>query len=83
MRNYMPDVDGKVENQRISRVVVLKDTDKDGRPFPRRGTRNRSTAEGVCQTDGTVSHYEVVEDGTAHTGLSSSRKAAGSGNFSK
>jgi glucose/arabinose dehydrogenase/mono/diheme cytochrome c family protein len=31
MRSYMPDVDGKGENQRINRVVVLEDTDKDGR----------------------------------------------------
>ena len=31
MRSYMPDVDGKGENQRINRIVVLEDTDKDGR----------------------------------------------------
>src|SRR5262245_39330416 len=31
MRSYMPDVDGKGENQPINRVVVLEDTDKDGR----------------------------------------------------
>ena len=31
MRSYMPDVDGKGENQRINRVVVLEDTNKDGR----------------------------------------------------
>jgi len=31
MRSYMPDVDGTGENQPINRVVVLEDTDKDGR----------------------------------------------------
>ena len=31
MRTYMPDVDGKGENQRRNRIVVLEDTDKDGR----------------------------------------------------
>src|ERR1043166_3887095 len=31
MRVYMRDVDGKGENQPINRVVVLEDTDKDGR----------------------------------------------------
>lgn len=31
MRSYMPDVDGKGENQRVNEVVVLEDTDKDGR----------------------------------------------------
>jgi len=31
MRSYMPDVDGKGENQPINRVVVLEDTNHDGR----------------------------------------------------
>ncbi len=31
MRSYMPDIDGKGENQRINRVVVLEDTNKDGK----------------------------------------------------
>ena len=31
MRSYMPDVDGTGENQRVNRVVVLEDTDHDGR----------------------------------------------------
>ena len=31
MHSYMPDVDGNGENQRINRVVVLEDTDHDGR----------------------------------------------------
>lgn len=31
MRSYMPDVDGKGEIEPINRIVVLEDTDKDGR----------------------------------------------------
>ncbi|HEY6227493.1 MAG TPA: c-type cytochrome [Verrucomicrobiae bacterium] len=31
MRGYMPDVDGKGEDQRIGRVSVLRDTDGDGK----------------------------------------------------
>ncbi len=31
MHSYMPDVDGRGENQPVNRVVVLEDTDHDGR----------------------------------------------------
>lgn len=31
MRSYMPDADGRGEHARINRVVMLEDTDKDGR----------------------------------------------------
>ncbi|MDB6109790.1 MAG: dehydrogenase [Pedosphaera sp.] len=35
MRGYMPNVDGKDEDQPIGRIVVLEDTDGDGKPDKR------------------------------------------------